>query len=157
MIFKKKEKNDSSESQINHIPDNRDEVNWKSKDDSFWKQNLSPLQYKVTRQKGTEHAGTGFYSDSKDSGTYCCSNCGNKLFQSDKKFDSGTGWPSFFDFVANGSISLREDNSLFAKRVEVLCGDCDAHLGHVFDDGPQPTGKRYCMNSVSMYLKDTSD
>ena len=153
MIFGKREKRDSSESNTSHITSESDSINWKEKDDKYWKEKLTPLQYKVTRQKGTEYAGTGHYSQCKEKGTYCCSNCGNELFSSETKYESGTGWPSFFDTFNPESVILEEDNSLFAKRIEVLCKRCEAHLGHVFDDGPQPTGKRYCMNSVSLFLK----
>ncbi len=123
------------------------------KTDEEWKAQLSPEQFEVCRNKGTERAFTGKYYDCKDSGIYNCACCGNPLFDSETKYDSGTGWPSFYEPVSPESVVTEEDYSLGMQRVEVLCGACDAHLGHVFDDGPQPTGKRYCMNSVSLKLE----
>lgn len=127
------------------------------KTDDEWKQQLSSEQFYVCRQKGTERPFTGKYNDCKDSGTYLCACCGNELFSSNTKFDSGTGWPSFWEPISKGSISIEEDNSLFMKRVEVQCSHCDAHLGHVFEDGPAPTHLRYCMNSVSLDLKKDAE
>ena len=123
-----------------------------SKPDEEWKKILTSEQFDVCRKKGTERAFTGIYWDTKDNGTYKCSCCGAKLFSSDTKFDSGTGWPSFFKPLDEENIEYVEDNSFGMKRVEVNCKNCGGHLGHVFDDGPNPTNMRYCINSVSLDL-----
>ena len=123
-----------------------------SKPDEEWKKILTSEQFDVCRKKGTERAFTGIYWDTKDNGTYKCSCCGAKLFSSDTKFDSGTGWPSFFKPLDKENIEHVEDNSFGMKRVEVNCKKCGGHLGHVFDDGPDPTNMRYCINSVSLDL-----
>ena len=123
-----------------------------SKPDEEWKKILTSEQFDVCRKKGTERAFTGIYWDTKDNGTYKCSCCGAKLFSSDTKFDSGTGWPSFFKPLDKENIEYIEDNSFGMKRVEVNCKKCGGHLGHVFDDGPDPTNMRYCINSVSLDL-----
>ena len=120
------------------------------KPDEEWKQQLTPEQYQVTRQGGTERAFTGEYNDHKAKGTYHCICCGTPLFRSTEKFNSGTGWPSFTSPVDKDAIENREDQSYGMVRTEVTCSTCDAHLGHAFDDGPLPTGQRFCINSVSL-------
>lgn len=122
------------------------------KTESQWAEELTPRQYEICRGKGTERPFTGEYNECKDSGTYVCSCCGNPLFSSQTKYDSGSGWPSFYAAVDDGAIDTDVDNGLFMKRTEILCARCDAHLGHVFEDGPAPTGLRYCTNSVSLKL-----
>ena len=121
--------------------------------DSHWKEKLTPEQYEICRNKGTEAPFSGEYLNTKTTGTYSCLCCGNTLFHSEKKFDSGTGWPSFWDPIDIQSVSTQEDFSMSVVRREVLCKQCDSHLGHVFEDGPQPTGLRYCINSVSLKLE----
>lgn len=123
-----------------------------TKTEAQWRAELSAEQYRVCRQKGTEPAFTGAYHATKQTGMYRCVCCGNELFRSADKFDSGTGWPSFTAPVATDAVYVRDDASLGMHRVEVLCGRCDAHLGHVFDDGPAPGGQRYCINSVCLDL-----
>jgi peptide-methionine (R)-S-oxide reductase len=123
-----------------------------SKTDAEWRQVLSPEQFRVARQKGTEPAFTGAYWNTKDDGIYQCVCCGQPLFDARTKFDSGTGWPSFWQPLDEDRVSLHADDSWSMRRTEVICSQCDAHLGHVFEDGPEPTGLRYCMNSASLRL-----
>lgn len=126
------------------------------KTDAEWRQMLTPEQFRVTRQKGTERAFAGAYCESKEPGTYACVCCGTPLFESTNKFESGTGWPSFTEPLVADAVRLEKDYTYGMQRVEVLCNVCDAHLGHVFDDGPKPTGLRYCLNSVSLVLINPS-
>jgi peptide-methionine (R)-S-oxide reductase len=123
------------------------------KTDEEWRRELTPEQYRVLREKGTERPFSGEYEKTKEAGTYVCAACGNALFSSDTKFESGSGWPSFYKPLSEESVATESDDSLFMERTEVLCSRCGGHLGHVFDDGPKPTGQRYCMNSVSLKLQ----
>ncbi len=122
------------------------------KTEAEWRAELSPAQYHVMREKGTEPAFTGQYWDEHAPGTYVCAGCGQPLFDAATKFDSGTGWPSFFKPIDDKSVETKSDRSHFMVRTEALCGKCEAHLGHVFEDGPEPTGLRFCMNSASLKL-----
>ena len=120
------------------------------KTEDEWRAQLTPEQYHVTREAGTERAFTGPYWDNKAEGTYKCICCGTPLFDAETKYDSGTGWPSFYQPIEAEAVAEREDNSLFSRRTEIICATCDAHLGHVFPDGPKPTGLRYCMNGTAL-------
>ena len=127
------------------------------KTEDEWKKTLTPQQYHVLREKGTEPAFTGKLLKNKKTGMYVCAACGNPLFSSDTKFDSGTGWPSFWDAVSEHSVELHVDDSLGMRRIEVTCKKCGGHLGHVFDDSPTPTGQRFCINSVSLGFNEQKD
>lgn len=127
------------------------------KDDSEWRSNLTPEQYAITRCSATERPFSGPWLDEKREGTFVCICCGSELFRSDTKYESGSGWPSFFDAIGPGVISTKEDTSHGMRRIEILCGKCDAHLGHVFPDGPKPTGLRYCTNGHALDFKPDAD
>jgi peptide-methionine (R)-S-oxide reductase len=132
------------------MTENAEKIN---KTEAEWKRELSPEQYHITRKAGTERPFSHPLNDEKRAGTFHCVCCGQPLFSSQAKFDSGTGWPSFFQPIDKGAVAEKQDRSLFMRRTEVLCSQCDAHLGHVFPDGPEPTGLRYCMNGTALDFK----
>lgn len=147
----------SSEQEHEYITDmkRKHDVEYEvQKDDEEWKSLLSAEEYRVLRRAGTERAFTGRYHDCKEDGIYVCAGCGNPLFDARTKYDSGSGWPSYFEPLKPEAVEEHEDRSLFAVRTEVCCSRCGGHLGHVFNDGPRPTGLRYCMNSAAMRLKE---
>ena len=142
-----------SNEQANEQVNQQEPVTRVEKSDEEWQAQLSPQEYAITRQAGTEPAFTGVYWDTKTPGIYKCKCCNTPLFDSSTKYDSGSGWPSFYAPIDESRVISREDDSLGMRRIEVLCATCDAHLGHVFPDGPQPTGLRFCMNSASLDLE----
>jgi peptide-methionine (R)-S-oxide reductase len=150
-FFRKSEDSDTQKAIGSHLQKVKpNKVEWKEKPDQYWKDVMTPLQYDVTRHEGTERAFSGRYWDEKREGVYHCSACGHELFKSETKFKSGTGWPSFYDVVTKENIKIKTDKRFGMTRTEASCARCGSHLGHVFEDGPKPTGLRYCINSVSL-------
>jgi peptide-methionine (R)-S-oxide reductase len=131
--------------------------NLKEKPESYWREKLTPEQYRILRQSGTERAFTGEYDGHYEDGVYVCAGCGTPLFDSETKFKSGSGWPSFFDAIAEDRVELHDDTSHGMRRIEIRCATCGGHLGHVFNDGPRPTGKRYCINSAALEFQPEED
>jgi peptide-methionine (R)-S-oxide reductase len=125
-----------------------------NKSEEEWRKTLTPEEFHVLREKGTERSFTGKYVDHKKKGIYVCAGCGKELFSSDTKFDSGTGWPSFWTPISEDNLEMKPDHSLGMRRTEVLCSQCGGHLGHVFNDGPKPTGQRFCINSAALHFKE---
>jgi peptide-methionine (R)-S-oxide reductase len=125
-----------------------------NKSEQEWKKDLTPEEFHILREKGTEFPFTGKFTFNKKDGIYLCAGCGQELFHSDTKYDSSTGWPSFWSAISNDSITLKPDNSLMMQRTEVVCSKCGGHLGHVFDDGPMPTGQRFCVNSIALDFEE---
>lgn len=146
---------DKLEPEKKSMTENRQETDTLPKSEEEWKKILTPEQFYILRKKGTERAFSGKYWDAKEEGVYCCAGCGQPLFSAETKFDSGTGWPSFWKPVDEKNVAAEDDSSFFMRRTEVHCSRCEGHLGHVFADGPEPTGLRYCINSDALKLDES--